>query len=384
MVYYDKGSKTGMTRVYGSDGVAVRKTTGTDDPAEATEVDAFLKRMRRNTRWAVLDAIIADELTAAQAYRADAAGTLDTHMTALMAAKARRAADAADQDLSPLVDVLLPTVRYRMQVRRLIPAGSRYPASRFTRKTIASFLRTLTQQGRDGQATTLPSSPATKSRYRAALSAFARALVEHEVIESNPVREIAAPRQTRDRTPVFLEPAQVRALIDRLPLPYQALEALMAGTGMEWGAVHRLRAKDIDLERRTIYARGTKNSYRTRYVEVSEDWAWQIVRTYVRDFLPEARIFPIREEYALREHHQAATALDLPRTTLHQHRHSYAVMHLKRRCDHQWLKRQLGHSPRSTLIYTTYGVWIDDAARTRTQMSVSESASSSEKSHEVA
>jgi hypothetical protein len=33
-------------------------------------------------------------------------------------------------------------------------------------------------------------------------------------------------------------------------------------------------------------------------------------------------------------------------------------MHLKRGCDHQWLKNQLGHAPQSTLIYTTYGVYI--------------------------
>ena len=33
-------------------------------------------------------------------------------------------------------------------------------------------------------------------------------------------------------------------------------------------------------------------------------------------------------------------------------------MHLKRGCDHQWLKYQLGHAAQSVLIYTTYGVYI--------------------------
>jgi hypothetical protein len=33
-------------------------------------------------------------------------------------------------------------------------------------------------------------------------------------------------------------------------------------------------------------------------------------------------------------------------------------MHLKRGCDHQWLKNQLGHAPQSTLIYSVYGTYI--------------------------
>jgi len=43
-------------------------------------------------------------------------------------------------------------------------------------------------------------------------------------------------------------------------------------------------------------------------------------------------------------------SLGLPRTTLNQHRPSYAVMQLKRGCDHLWLKNQLGHAPQSALI----------------------------------
>jgi integrase len=66
----------------------------------------------------------------------------------------------------------------------------------------------------------------------------------------------------------------------------------------------------------------------------------------------------IREDAALAAHHGAAKALGLLRTTLHQHRHAFSVMHLKRGCDHQWLKNQLGHALQSTLLYTTYGLYF--------------------------
>jgi hypothetical protein len=59
------------------------------------------------------------------------------------------------------------------------------------------------------------------------------------------------------------------------------------------------------------------------------------------------------------------------------HRHSYAVMQLKRGCDHQWLKNQLGHAPQSTLICTTYGVYIGAQKLTADQQAVTRNPKSS-------
>ncbi len=143
----------------------------------------------------------------------------------------------------------------------------------------------------------------------------------------------------------------------------------MAGTGMEYSAAARVRRRDVDLEARVVFANGEKNEYRTRYVEVTEDWAWQIIEAHAKGFSPNAPLFPgIREEAALVEHHRAAKALGLPRTTLHHHRHSFAVMQLRRGRDNQWLKNQLGHAPQSTLLYTTYGLYIQAAKLTEQQL----------------
>jgi integrase len=196
---------------------------------------------------------------------------------------------------------------------------------------------------------------------------FARWLVEREIIETNPVRDVAA-APVRRRSITMLDSQQVRTLVDGLPQPYRAFEALLAGTGMEFSAAAQVRRRDLDTDSRVVFANGEKNEYRTRYVEVTEEWAWAIVTTHAHLLAPNAPLFPgIREDAALAQHHAAARRLGLPRSTLHQHRHSYAVMQLQRGCDHQWLKNQLGHAPQSTLLYTTYGLYIGAARLTAQQ-----------------
>ena len=93
-----------------------------------------------------------------------------------------------------------------------------------------------------------------------------------------------------------------------------------------------------------------------------------ILAAHVKPFSSNAPLFlGLREDAALAAHHAAAKALGHPHTTLHQHRHSYAVMQLKAGRDHQWLKNQLGHAPQSTLLYTTYGLYIGAAKLTAGQ-----------------
>lgn len=172
------------------------------------------------------------------------------------------------------------------------------------------------------------------------------------------MRDVAA-ATVRRRSVAILEPKQVKTLVEALPDPYRAFEALLAGTGMEFSAAAAVRRRDVDHKTRIVFAKGSKTEYRARYVEITELWAWTILAAHMKTLSPNAPLFPrIRGEAALAEHHATAKALGLPRTTLHQHRHSYAVMQLRRGCDHQWLKNQLGHAPQSTLIYTTYGVYI--------------------------
>jgi integrase len=138
---------------------------------------------------------------------------------------------------------------------------------------------------------------------------------------------------------------------------------------MEIGAALKVMRRDVDQATRIVLAQGTKNQYRTRYVEVSEPWAWDVFWSFAKDKTLNTVLFAgLNYGKVLRAHNTAAKAVKLPPTVIHTHRHSYAVMHLKKGSDDQWLKNQLGHAPQSTLIYTTYGLWINAAKLTKAQL----------------
>lgn len=350
MVFRATGTRRFKLRVVALDGRSATCSTGTDALATARDVEAFVKRLRSRRNARALAAIVGKRLTLAAAYDADVAGRLEAALDAL-----------DDADLGALVAAWAAggaPARYVTQVRRMIPEGAPYPASSFTRGAVKGFLSGL------------PVSAQTKNRYRVALSQFARWLIETEVLDGNPVRDVRAAKVPA-RPIVYLDPADVRRLVDALAGESRVLEALMAGTGMEWGACRRLRRADVDVDARLVYARGTKNEYRDRWVEVSEDWTWAIVLPHVRALAPSAPVFTIGERAALAAHHEAAAALGLRHTWLHHHRHSFAVLWIKRAGGDvarlQWLKNQLGHAPQSTLIHTLYGVFINAARLTDAQ-----------------
>jgi integrase len=352
--YRAKGAKTFKLRIRLAGGRDRVCSCGTDLKVVARDVERFVQSLKATRRWDVLEAIVAGRVKLAAAY--DHRHTLDAFMT-----------QAQDVDLSPLVtewEAAGANAKYVKQVRRMIPTGKPYPRTRFTKGELRKFLDTL------------PVADSTKNRYRAALSAFAGWLSERDVLEVNPVRSVKGKAHAH-RPVVYLEPAQAKALVAALPRSeHQAAEALMAATGIEWGALAAMRRRDVDLAARTFHcfpglagATG-KTRYRSRIVLATEDWAWDYIEAHVAALPPNARLFTLREDIALRTHKRISKAIGLPVTTLHHWRHTYAVSWLKRGRDHQILKNQLGHSPRSTLIYTTYGPWIVTTAdyRKRAEM----------------
>jgi integrase len=135
----------------------------------------------------------------------------------------------------------------------------------------------------------------------------------------------------------------------------EALEAIMAGTGMEWQAAVRLRRRDIDVTARTIHAHGGKNPWRDRICVVTEDWTWPIVESYARPFLPNARLFDgLKHRAALDSHHKACAIAHVAQTRLHDWRHTYAVTAIRRGMPLHLVAANLGHRD-STLVQKVYG-----------------------------
>lgn len=337
MVFQVKDSHSFKLRVVDQFDQSATLGTATPDRATADAMEQMVKGFKRRRRWDVLNALVAKRVALPAVFDAAESGMLDELMK-----------DLATPDLNPLVkewEQQGADAKYVKQVRQMIPAGTLYPAARFTRKAVSRFLASLKVQG------------PTKNRYRTALSQFARWLVEQDVLETNVVRDVAG-KPENDPRAIWYEWSDAKRIIDALDEPYRTIEALMAGTGMEWQAIANLKRRDVDLHARTVRAHGHKNRHRNRMVRITEDWALPIVTRHCKTLVPNAPLFTVSNDQALDHHQAAVTALQLETSTLHDWRHTYAVNNLRRGMRPQVVKRQLGHAPNSTMVERIYGVWI--------------------------
>ena len=344
--YQAKPTHAFKHRVTDSKGKSGVFSTGTADPATKEAVVALVARLKAQRRWDVLDAIVGKKAKLKLVFDADQRGELDAYMAGL-----------SDTDLSPLVFEWSQSgapARYVRQVLRLIPYGVLFPASRFTKAVVSKHLSNLPDARAHKSKRSVSGS--TRNRHRAALFQFARWLVERDVLESNPVRDVRGHKENPARM-VSYDWKQAKAIIDALPLPYRAMEALMAGTGMEWSAVMALRLSDVDFDTRDIAAKGTKNRHRNRTVRVTEPWAWSIFEKYAKGFtFPAEKLFDLDPKTAIVEHRKALVSLGLPDSTLHDWRHTYAVNKLREGMRPAVVRHQLGHAKNSTEVERIYGV----------------------------
>ena len=130
-----------------------------------------------------------------------------------------------------------------------------------------------------------PISGATKRKYLAAVQSFATYLVKVGVLTSNPVRDVQAPPPSKPRV-VEIPLADVLRIVENAPSPYPALFALLYGAGVEVSAALACVESDVDIQRREVRARGTKNHNRDRIVRVAQ-WAWPFVEKHLET--PDAR-----------------------------------------------------------------------------------------------
>lgn len=337
MVFRDKPGYAYKVRVRNQAGDSVRLSTGTSDEQTAQAVKEMLVTFTRRRQWKILDLLVSKAASLPLVFDHFEQGTLDEYIAGLEQAD-------LDEMLSEW-ERLGANKTYVRQVRLFIPKGEKFPADQFKRKAISKFLGEL------------PVSGSTKNRHKAALSQFSKWLVERDVLESNIVRDVKGAKENPSRIVWYTWP-EAKSLINVLPEPFKSLEALMAGTGLEWQAVMNLKRRDVNLDERTIEAHGSKNRWRERTVRVTEDWAWKIVKAHVQNILPNAPLFQFSDHTALDHHHKAVKAAHLKPSKLHDWRHTYAVNNLRDGVLPQVVKHQLGHAPNSTMVERIYGVWI--------------------------
>lgn len=331
-------------------------STGATNKSVAQDVERMVERMKSRRQWEPLEAVFDDLISLAAVYDADVSGTLAATLAALR-----------DTDLDPLVTEWAGRAfwRYPPQVRAFIPEGERFPASEFRRKRISEFLAELT------------CAPPTKNRYRAALSVFAKWLVEREVIESNPVRDVAMYKENDPRM-VWMTWDDAWRVSQAAPKPYSGLFALMAATGIELGAALRLTRSDIDYAAWTIHARGSKTTWRNRVVKC-EAWAIAEVAVLGGDAIGPVPLFPpMKHRDILAAFRAAQKAVGLSGHRLHDLRHTYAVNALKKGYKPTVVAHQLGHKD-ATMVTKVYGRFIPDES----DYTVTNSATSIKKPREV-
>jgi integrase len=314
-------------------------STGTTAKAVADDVERTVDRWKARRVWAPLEAVFDGLVTLAQVYDAEVRGALDALLT-----------DLRDVDLDPLVTewAARANAKYVRQVRLLVIEGERFPASWFRRKRVSEFLAELT------------CAAPTKNRYRAALSVFAKWLVEREVLDANPVRDVAMYKE-RDPRMTWMTWLDAQRVAMAAPRPYRVLFALMAASGIELGAALKLARADVDLNAATLHARGSKTSWRNRVVRY-EPHAAILIETHCLGLVGAAPLFAeIEGDIALDAFKAAQKAVGISGHRLHDLRHTYAVNALRKGYKAHVVARQLGHKD-ATMVTKVYGRFIPDAS----------------------
>jgi integrase len=286
---YRKGS-VWVVNVPQRRGSKVRKHVGTMDGKLANRVERMCEELADLREWKLLEGVTGTALEGGARTKphVDLLELYDAwtfrHQGVLDALREK----LDDVNLEPyvaewLAALVLPAhsdtrARYEAHVRTIIPARKPFARSALNYRRIARWLAELE--------VTDP----TRRKYRAALMSFCTFLVKAEVLATNPVLSVPAPKASAPRQR-YLEMHEVTKLVEKQDKPFRVLSALMHGTGMEVSAALRVKRADVDTLAKKVRAHGTKTHARDREVYVDQ-WAWAYVEEAIRHLTPSAPLFP--------------------------------------------------------------------------------------------
>jgi integrase len=349
MVFRNQGRRSWKARVRHPDGRVKVCGCDTEQRSTAKAMEGWAKQLYQDRTvegLAVLDAIVAGRLTLPRAF---------DHRNDLKAL----IRDADDTNIEPLVELwraaksksrkgAASAEKYEQQVRSLIHKAKPFPRSRFTAATVRAHLKALPHLEEP-----------SRNRYKAAFSSFADYLVDEGQLDRNPVRDVKGWSEGEGRV-VYYERDQAQALIAALPQPFQAIEALMVGAGLEWQAIEAMKARDVDLDAMEVTAHGGKTRWRNRRCRIVEDWTAPFIKPALAGKFDNQPVFSVTRFMAYKAHAAAVKAIGLPHSTLHDWRHTHAVLMLRSGYKPTVVAHQLGHRD-TNLVWKRYGRFAVDS-----------------------
>ncbi|WP_340003443.1 tyrosine-type recombinase/integrase [Paenibacillus sp. FSL K6-0276] len=228
---------------------------------------------------------------------------------------------------------------------------------------VISFLTSVRERG---------VSDATRNRKHASINCFFKALIELEMLLTNPAAGIKKSKTEINREPVYLDESDLGRFLSSIDGKYKgrnlAVFLLMSYMGLRVGEVHTLNLSDYNVERHSLRVFGKGRKWRN--VPIPED-----VVPFL-DLAIEERLNPWRSKeeamfisqkgrrLSIRGIQQIATDTfdrfqrDVPAAqrrpySSHKLRHSFATMLLRKGADLRTVQELLGHSSiQTTTVYT--------------------------------
>lgn len=347
-------------------GAPAQRSTGTRDRKLAVQIGRMVDDLGTHgkRRWDILRAVTEGQTTLAQLWDSFSTNGIE-QLTARL----------NDVDLSPLVDewgeshltrVTPAHAKLAKQyVRRLIPEEKPFLRSSLTSSAIARFFDSLEVKttAKNDPKRRVPAS-GTKLKHYNALSAFFRWAIMARHLLDNPLRLIEKPKSGRARHQ-HLSFANVLRLIEATPAEFKTIEAL-AHCGIEVSAILRLTRGDVNLDDRTVHAKGTKTPWRNRRVPVQK-WALEYLRAACRRKHPAANLFPDILNGRVYDVHGATCEKlgeEFADYRFHDARRSFAIIALNNGATHEAVSYILGHKDAS-LVLRVYGRYAPNLDKLR-------------------
>lgn len=360
-------------------GDRVACSTETSDVARVEAIEAWLDELRtRHDKLGVLHAIAARDISLAKAYHLG-----EVSAAALVAAtRADAAVRAAQCDVWPVLDAWaknrstgkkpVKTAETQLQMVRHVFPETPCDVSLWTADEIERRLADLKGKTWKGKAREMQDP--TRNRYRAVLSVAAEHLRRKKLLPTNPVAGVVRFAEN-PLTFDYLELEDAKLLIEALDTEGQLVAALALGFGMEWMAVQACEVRDLNTTDWTAHAHGGKSHWRDRVSPLSDVYAFlkPIFANAVANKLPRAKLVTA-SEYGLLERQKAtAKAIGVKPITLHQWRHTTAVILLQAGELPANVAHLLGHKD-SSLVIKRYGRFIVRASHFVTRKREADSA----------